>query len=130
GIRTSLCCSSFSDKVRQTPANIYDKPGQTAKIQCSHNIPNYYRILWYKKLERQLQLLGYMDYGNASPEPGLDVKMDGDASQGRNCTLTIENLSVNSSAVYFCAAIQKPPLKYCKLYKLIMKFCLKFIARM
>ncbi|GLD47687.1 uncharacterized protein AKAME5_000180200 [Lates japonicus] len=38
--------SSLSDKVKQTPADIYKKPGEEARISCSHSIDNYYAILW------------------------------------------------------------------------------------
>ena len=32
------------------------------------------------------------------------VKIEGNANKDKNCTLTIEGLTLNSSAVYFCAA--------------------------
>ncbi|KAG8013117.1 Immunoglobulin lambda variable 2-18, partial [Nibea albiflora] len=53
--------SSLSDQVNQTPAEIYKKPGGTAKISCSHSIQDYNRILWYKQTNGQLQFLGYMN---------------------------------------------------------------------
>uniref|UniRef100_A0A3P8SAT9 Immunoglobulin V-set domain-containing protein n=1 Tax=Amphiprion percula TaxID=161767 RepID=A0A3P8SAT9_AMPPE len=97
--------SSTSDQVYQTPANIYKKKGETAKIHCSHSILNYNSILWYKQLEnRQLQFLGYVYYNNAYPEAGVDVKMEGNAEKEKTCTLIAEALSLDSSAVYFCAA--------------------------
>ena len=97
--------SSLSDKVQQRPANIYKKPAETAKISCSHSIDSYNVILWYKQINnRQLQLLGYMVGDSELPEPGSGVKMDGSANKDQNCTLTIEGLNLNSSAVYFCAA--------------------------
>uniref|UniRef100_A0A3Q4GPJ3 Ig-like domain-containing protein n=1 Tax=Neolamprologus brichardi TaxID=32507 RepID=A0A3Q4GPJ3_NEOBR len=77
--------SSYSDKVYQTPADIYTN-GEDAKISCSHNISSYNQILWYKQSKKQLELLGYI------------------ASQGKNCTLTIKETKLNSSGVYFCAA--------------------------
>uniref|UniRef100_A0AAQ5ZTW8 Ig-like domain-containing protein n=1 Tax=Amphiprion ocellaris TaxID=80972 RepID=A0AAQ5ZTW8_AMPOC len=100
-------CSSLSDKVKQKPTNMYKNPGEAAKISCSHSIDSYDRILWYKQLEnRQLQFLGYMLAGSPVPEKGLDVdmEMEGSADKGETCTLTINSLSVSSSAVYFCAA--------------------------
>uniref|UniRef100_A0A669CNJ7 Ig-like domain-containing protein n=1 Tax=Oreochromis niloticus TaxID=8128 RepID=A0A669CNJ7_ORENI len=114
-----LAGSSDSDQVDQTPANIYTN-GEEAKIHCSHSISSYNQILWYKQSEKQLLLLGYMYYDKSNPEPGVNVTMDGDARQHKNCTLTIKYLKVSSSGVYFCAAryhsaahhctsIQKPP---------------------
>lgn len=96
--------SSFSDQVFQSPSNILSSPKGTAKIFCLHNIPNYNLILWYKQEEKQLLLLGYVYYGNAYPEAGANVMMDGSADKNQNCTLTVEQLSLKSSAVYFCAA--------------------------
>ncbi|CAI5695677.1 unnamed protein product [Oreochromis niloticus] len=95
--------SSFSDKVYQTPANIYTN-GEDAKISCSHNISSYNQILWYKQSKKQLELLGYMVLTGSNAEAGLNVVMEGSASQGKNCTLTIKEIKLNSSGVYFCAA--------------------------
>lgn len=96
--------SSLSDKVYQTPADMFKNPGETAKIQCLHRIQGYNRILWYKKSNRQLQFLGYMFSVNGNPENGLNVKMEGSANEDKTCTLINEGLSLNSSAVYYCAA--------------------------
>ncbi|XP_078145579.1 M1-specific T cell receptor beta chain-like isoform X9 [Centroberyx gerrardi] len=97
--------SSLSDQVYQTPADMYNKPGETAKLNCSHSIQSYDQILWYKQSKnKQMQFLGYMFADNGNPETGIPVKMDGSANKDETSTLTIEGLSLNSSAVYFCAA--------------------------
>lgn len=96
--------SSVSGKVFQSPANIFSSPDGTATISCSHSIPNYDQILWYKQEDNQMLLLGYVYYGSAHPEAGVDVTMDGSAEKDQNCTLTINRLSLKSSGVYFCAA--------------------------
>ena len=112
--------SSLSDNVHQTPADVFIKPDETLEINCTHSIQNYNLILWYKQSDRQLQLLGYMLATSGNPEAGLGVKIEGSAAKDQNCTLTIEKLSLSSSAVYFCAAwlhsatyhcssVQKPP---------------------
>ena len=90
--------------MRQSPANIHQKPGATAKIHCSHSIQNYNQIFWYKKSNLELQLLGYMYVNNANLEDGTGVTIEGDASKDKTCTLTFKDLSRKSSAVYFCAA--------------------------
>ncbi|XP_063355176.1 M1-specific T cell receptor beta chain-like [Pelmatolapia mariae] len=95
--------STSSDQVDQTPADIYTK-GEDAKVYCSHSIQNYNKILWYKQSEKQLQYLGYMNIDKGYPEPGVNVTMDGGANQKENCTLTIKDLKLSSSGVYFCAA--------------------------
>ncbi|CAI5695663.1 unnamed protein product [Oreochromis niloticus] len=96
--------SSLSDQVHQNPADMYKEQGKTAEITCSHTIVNYNVILWYKKTNSQLQLLGYMLGTSKFPEPGVTVTMDGSADKDKNSTLTIKDLFMNSSAVYFCAA--------------------------
>lgn len=108
----SLTGSLMSDKVRQTPAKIYTK-GESANITCSHSIDNYDRILWYKQSDRQLQLLGYMLVNSDFPENGVKVKIEGSANKDQNCTLTIEELGLGSSAVYFCAASRHSETYHC-----------------
>uniref|UniRef100_A0A3B5KYN5 Ig-like domain-containing protein n=1 Tax=Xiphophorus couchianus TaxID=32473 RepID=A0A3B5KYN5_9TELE len=89
------------------------KPLNSLSISCSHSIPDYDRVLWYKQSKlHEMKLLGYMLGDNGYPEK------DGD--RGETCTLTIKELSEKSSAVYYCAAsyhsaeyhccsVQKPP---------------------
>lgn len=93
--------------MRQSPADIYQKPGAAAKVSCSHSIQNYNVILWYKKSNLKMQLLGYMYVNNPNLEEEVttdNVTIEGDANKDKNCTLTIKGLSLTSSAVYFCAA--------------------------
>ncbi|TKS87117.1 Immunoglobulin lambda variable 1-40 [Collichthys lucidus] len=97
--------SSLSDQVHQTPAEIYNKPGERGRISCLHSIDSYNQILWYKQKEDgQMQLLGYMFMNDGYSEDGVNVMMEGSANKDKTCTLTTEELSMNSSAVYFCAA--------------------------
>lgn len=67
-----------------------------------------------------MQLLGYMNVNDGYPESGVNVKIDGGATEGKTCTLIIEGIDLNSSGFYFCAAsrhsatchcfsVQKPP---------------------
>ncbi|KAI3367357.1 hypothetical protein L3Q82_026164 [Scortum barcoo] len=122
GTKLTVLGSSFSDRVHQNPADIYRNPGRKAVIDCSHTIIDTYdNIIWYKQLENgQLQFLGYMYTNMYNPEAGLGVKISGRAEKDQTCTLTIDEVSLNSSAVYFCAAslhsvtyhcslVQKPP---------------------
>ncbi|XP_053192234.1 uncharacterized protein LOC128375841 [Scomber japonicus] len=91
--------SSLSDQVHQTPANMYKKPGEQAKINCSHSIQSYDRILWYKQLEdRQLDFLGYMGGDTGIPEKQSGVEITGSANKDQNCTLTVEGLKLNSTS--------------------------------
>uniref|UniRef100_A0A4W6FSV0 Immunoglobulin V-set domain-containing protein n=1 Tax=Lates calcarifer TaxID=8187 RepID=A0A4W6FSV0_LATCA len=94
--------------------DIYKKPKEEARINCSHSIDNYYAILWYKQLkDKQLQFLGYMNLKDGVPEAGAVVKIEGDANKGQTCTLIIERLVPNNSAVYFCAASYHSATYHC-----------------
>uniref|UniRef100_A0A671XFL2 Ig-like domain-containing protein n=1 Tax=Sparus aurata TaxID=8175 RepID=A0A671XFL2_SPAAU len=98
---------SLSEQVHQTPADMFKQQGGEAKINCFHTSSTFNQIVWYKQTNIQLQLLGYMVGDNASPEKtGVEetVKIEGNANKDKNCTLTIEGLTLSSSAVYFCAA--------------------------
>uniref|UniRef100_A0A668SJB4 Ig-like domain-containing protein n=1 Tax=Oreochromis aureus TaxID=47969 RepID=A0A668SJB4_OREAU len=95
----------FHDQVFQTPANMYKNQGQRAEINCSHSIAGYDRILWYKQTKsKQLHFLGYMVVSQGAPESGWRVDIKGSANPHQTCTLIIKDLTLNSSAVYFCAA--------------------------
>uniref|UniRef100_A0A4W5MCF4 Ig-like domain-containing protein n=1 Tax=Hucho hucho TaxID=62062 RepID=A0A4W5MCF4_9TELE len=91
-----------SNQVDQRPAALYKKPEKLAKIECSHSISSYNQILWYKQSNyREFVFLGYMIGKTGYPEAGF--KIEGDASAGGTSTLTINQLTPNSSAVYYCA---------------------------
>uniref|UniRef100_A0A4W5KBU0 Ig-like domain-containing protein n=1 Tax=Hucho hucho TaxID=62062 RepID=A0A4W5KBU0_9TELE len=88
--------------VHQRPAALYKNQGESAMIECSHSISSYNVILWYKQSNySELVFLGYMQFKTGFPEDGF--KMEGDASAGGTSTLTINQLTPNSSAVYYCA---------------------------
>lgn len=112
--------SSLSDKVQQSPPDIHKSSEKEVKIQCSHSIDSYNRILWYKQTSRDMQLLGFRFAGSSTLEEGAKVEIGGGANKGETCTLTIKEHRENSSGVYFCAAslhsasrlwssVQKPP---------------------
>ena len=126
--------SSLSDQVYQTPAHMYNKTGQTAKISCSHSSGSYNQILWYKQFNKQLQFLGYVYLNKGYPESDVDVTMSGGADKDQTCTLTIKGLNLSSSAVYFCAArlhsatyrcssVQKPHHSFSSLYYSSQPLC-------
>uniref|UniRef100_A0A674AKX2 Immunoglobulin V-set domain-containing protein n=1 Tax=Salmo trutta TaxID=8032 RepID=A0A674AKX2_SALTR len=90
--------------VHQSPASLYKKQGKSAKTECSHSISSYNRILWYKQSNyRELVFLGYMLLKAGYPEAGFDI--EGDANAGGTSTLTINQLTPNSSAVYYSQQI-------------------------
>lgn len=84
---------------------MFRQQGEAAKINCSHSIQDYNRIYFYKQShDRRMQLLGYMNVDYGYLKAGVDVTIKGSATKGKTCTITISELRLNSSAVYFCAA--------------------------
>ncbi|GAA6073680.1 uncharacterized protein LOC108269678 [Tachysurus ichikawai] len=91
--------------VIQNPPYLIKYQDEFAEIKCAHTVNYYDRILWYKHgQDTGFQFMGYIY--NESPNPEADfkskVKLSGDGRN--NGSLTINSVSVNDSAVYFCAA--------------------------
>lgn len=83
---------------------MYRRPGETADLECSHSVDNYNNILWYKQSDGRFQLLGNMAASHGEAESGVKVKLGGGAGKGQTCSLTVEELGLNSSGFYLCAA--------------------------
>ena len=99
--------STLATNVNQTPTEKFKNASETLELQCLHSIPSYNVILWYKQTHGgTLTLLGYLytSPGTIEPEFREKVKMDGDPNTNKKNSLTISNLLLNDSAVYFCAA--------------------------
>ncbi len=92
--------------VLQTPEDLLKKQDESAVITCTHKIQSYNQILWYKQSQDSLglKLMGnlYYEKPNEEPEFKNKIKLEGEAQTHGN--LTISNLTVTDSAVYFCAA--------------------------
>ncbi|KAI3367435.1 hypothetical protein L3Q82_026297 [Scortum barcoo] len=101
--------ASDTNSVLQTPPFIIKRTGEsvTREINSSHKITNYQVILWYKQDEHKaLKFLGYLNVDTPYPEDDVKEKIsfDGDGCKASN--LSVSNLSLNDSGVYFCAASQ------------------------
>ena len=99
--------STLATNVNQTPTDKFKNANESLELQCLHSISSYNVILWYKQTHGgTLTLLGYLYATTKSVEPEFSGKfeMDGDANINKKNSLTISNLLLNDSAVYFCAA--------------------------
>uniref|UniRef100_A0A3Q4G8S5 Immunoglobulin V-set domain-containing protein n=1 Tax=Neolamprologus brichardi TaxID=32507 RepID=A0A3Q4G8S5_NEOBR len=81
-------------------------PGVSHYNQCLTDIRYYNR-------KETLQLLGFLFLGKGTIEPGVNVTMDGGANVKENCTLTIKDIELSSSGVYFCAASYHSASHHC-----------------
>ncbi|MEQ2192659.1 hypothetical protein XENOCAPTIV_015125 [Xenoophorus captivus] len=99
--------TSDSKHVNQTPFFIIRETGESVEreINCSHNIPNHDVILWYKQDEHKaLKLLGYLNVKFVNLEEDVKGKISFGGDARKQSSLTISNLTLKDSAVYFCAA--------------------------
>ncbi|MGH0170832.1 UNVERIFIED_CONTAM: hypothetical protein FKN15_059607 [Acipenser sinensis] len=91
-------------KIDQSPPSLFESPGRSAELNCSHDDSNYDRMYWYQQTRKgALELIGYQ-YGEIFPEEKFKerFKMTGKATE--KGFLTISSVTVEDSAVYFCAA--------------------------
>ena len=94
-----------NSQVQQTPRDLLKQPGDDVQLNCSHKIPSYNTILWYKQLKGDpaLKLIGYVYYKNPTLEmSGQNFNLTGNGEN--DAFLHVDKLKPVDSAVYFCAA--------------------------
>lgn len=95
--------SVLSKAVFQTPQDLLKNVEDTAVLYCSHNVTDYNLILWYKMSSSgsEMKYLGNIFVETPNPEESR-INLSGDGrSKG---SMSIPSLSLQDSAVYFCAA--------------------------
>ncbi|MGH0141942.1 UNVERIFIED_CONTAM: hypothetical protein FKN15_074678 [Acipenser sinensis] len=108
-----LCLPDFSDgNVRQSPPSLFESPGQSAELQCSHDVSSYTCMYWYQQTSKgALELIGYLSYTDVKPEEKFKKRFnltgDGskaDPSQGIGVSQTPQVLlqGAGGSAGMFC----------------------------
>ncbi|KAI5102610.1 hypothetical protein C0J45_7962, partial [Silurus meridionalis] len=91
--------------VIQDPSDLIKIKDEIAEIECAHTKQYYDRILWYKhSQDTGFTLMGYLLNNAPNPEEDFKMKIKLKGDGRNNASLTINNVSVNDSAVYFCAA--------------------------
>ncbi|KAF5891696.1 T-cell receptor beta variable [Clarias magur] len=91
--------------VIQNPPDLIKSHNEFAEIKCAHTVKSYDQILWYKHSQDSgFTLMGYIFAATLKREPELEAKIKLSGNGRNNGSLTINNLTVSDSAVYFCAA--------------------------
>uniref|UniRef100_A0A671XM96 Immunoglobulin V-set domain-containing protein n=1 Tax=Sparus aurata TaxID=8175 RepID=A0A671XM96_SPAAU len=80
---------------------VYSKRNERAKINCSHSIDSYNRILWYKQTNGEFEFLGYM---LATEAPFSKSKFTMSRPAVLTSSLRIHPVQAADSAVYYCAS--------------------------
>ncbi|MGH0141939.1 UNVERIFIED_CONTAM: hypothetical protein FKN15_074675 [Acipenser sinensis] len=60
-----LCLPDFSVgiKVRQSPHSLFESPGRSPELQCSHDASSNQYMYWYQQTRKgALELIGYLSY--------------------------------------------------------------------
>lgn len=99
--------ASNADLVLQMPHEIMKNASDSTEneITCSHTIKDHDIILWYKQDEHKtLKLLGYLNMQHKYPEDDVRGKISFTGNGQSASNLTINNLTLSDSGVYFCAA--------------------------
>uniref|UniRef100_A0A3Q3WRN9 Ig-like domain-containing protein n=1 Tax=Mola mola TaxID=94237 RepID=A0A3Q3WRN9_MOLML len=115
--------ASQTNSVLQKPPFIIKRADESvvSGIYCSHKMTGHDRILWYKQDEHKaLKLLGYLNVNFPNPEDHVKGKISFDGDGRTHSSLSISNLSLSDSGVYFCAASHHNRRSTCSCYS----FCL------
>ncbi|CAF92561.1 unnamed protein product, partial [Tetraodon nigroviridis] len=94
-------------RVSQTPPSMVKREADplVSGINCSHQIPGFQVILWYKQDEHKaLKFLGSLNYIVRNLEDDVKGKISFDGDGSSHSSLNISALSLADSGVYFCAA--------------------------
>ncbi|KAF5891688.1 T-cell receptor beta variable [Clarias magur] len=87
------------------PPHLTKSQDEFAEIKCAHTVKSYDQILWYKHSQDSgFTLMGYIYAATLKREPEFEAKIKLSGNGKNNGSLTINNLTVSDSAVYFCAA--------------------------
>uniref|UniRef100_A0AAZ3S7N5 Ig-like domain-containing protein n=1 Tax=Oncorhynchus tshawytscha TaxID=74940 RepID=A0AAZ3S7N5_ONCTS len=106
---TSNSWQLFSSMVHQRPVALTEGPGGDVQLTCSHTIPNYYMILWYKQSagDTAMKLIGYAYTKSITMEKSFDKHFNVSGDSGKEAYLHLVSLrGPEHSAVYYCAASQ------------------------
>ncbi|AWP15895.1 Hypothetical protein SMAX5B_003331 [Scophthalmus maximus] len=98
-------------EVRQSPSEVFAKPGDTLQIICSHDKTDYRQMLWYQRSpggDTAMKLVGYLYFKDVTMEAPYDKDFNISGDLGGNTakkgSLLMKSVGRGHSAVYYCAA--------------------------
>ncbi len=101
--------------VLQTPDILIKNQDESALIICTHNIPSYYRILWYKQSPDMLgfKLMGYLNYDKDNKELEFEnkIKLEGDGE--KNVTDYQQPQAERQCSVFLCSILHSAQNHLC-----------------
>ncbi len=112
-IHTSLCaphpvvvCVVCSPVVQQSPKHLLQTVEEKeAKLSCHHGDSSYIYLYWYQQKNKgsSLELIGMLTGDSGTPEEKFKPRFALSGHATKNASLLISSISVEDSAVYFCA---------------------------
>ncbi len=102
-----LVCVVCSPVIQQSPKHLLQTVEEKeAKLFCRHGDSSYQYLYWYqqKSIGGSLDLIGMLNYGAATEEEKFKPRFNITGHAKENAFLHISSISVEDSAIYFCAA--------------------------
>ncbi|XP_073682686.1 M1-specific T cell receptor beta chain [Garra rufa] len=97
----------FSDGVliTQWPKYISNLPGSSVEMHCYQNDTDYNYKFWYRQIKEELVLIGSYIVNSASNEKGFENGFEVSSPEKKKWTLKVD-VKEGFDAVYLCAAIE------------------------
>ncbi|XP_064197301.1 M1-specific T cell receptor beta chain-like [Anguilla rostrata] len=109
-----LFCATGGVEFEQYPSLIA-KPGENREIKCSHSESNYHNMYWYRRALHD-RVLVLVVFGHSREKPTYEAQFQTRFHLTREAvnrsSLRISALTVEDTAVYFCAASSHSAISY------------------
>ncbi len=102
-----VVCMICSPVIQQSPKHLLQTlEEKEEKLFCRYSDSSYQYIFWYQQKSNggYLELIGMLSYGTASLEEKIKPQFNITGHAKEDTFLHISSISVEDSAIYFCAA--------------------------